>query len=79
MRINFSISVEENTADIIVEHATKQGISKSKYINDVIKMQQKTPREKIIEASEVLSHFDRLNENNIKRVVEIINKNINKI
>lgn len=79
MRINFSISLDETAASIVVDHATKDVISKSKYINDVLKMQQKTPREKIMEVSEILKHFDKLNENNIKKIVEIIEKNINKI
>jgi len=81
-RKNFSIGLDEIEADILEAEAEKQNISYSKYVSELLLVNKKTPRQRILSLLEMLSKnmiTDEQNKKLFDDTVEAIKFNLNKV
>jgi len=81
-RKNFSIGLDEIEADILEAEAEKQNISYSKYVSELLLVNKKTQRQRILSLLEMLSKnmiTDEQNKKLFDDTVEAIKFNLNKV
>ena len=81
-RKNFSIGLDEIEADILEAETEKQNISYSKYVSELLLVNKKTPRQRILSLLEMLSKnmiTDEQNKKLFDDTVEAIKFNLNKV